>query len=209
VFGAMMLAVAVWMLARILPERLTLALWAIPLLALAIVFFRSGVKGSGSRTALRATGVLASAYGAVLVFGAAQGATDPLRPLQVEAPHAALPFQRIKSTEDLDAQVAQANAAGKTVMLDFYADWCVSCKEMEKYTFPESEVRDALANTVWLQADVTANDEIDQALMKRLNIFGPPTIAFFGTDGVERRNFRHSGFMKAAEFAPLVTKAFN
>ena len=92
-------------------------------------------------------------------------------------------------------------------MLDFYADWCVSCKEMEKYTFPTPEVRAALANTVWLQADVTANDATDQALLKHFGIFGPPTIAFYGTDGVERRNFRVVGYMKAAEFAPLVTNA--
>ena len=101
-----------------------------------------------------------------------------------------LPFQRIKSLDDLNAQVATANAAGKTVMLDFYADWCVSCKEMEKYTFPKAEVRAALANTVWLQADVTANDDIDQALLKHFGIFGPPSITFYGADGKERRYFR-------------------
>jgi thioredoxin:protein disulfide reductase len=207
VFGAMMLAVAVWMVSRILPERVTLGLWAIPLVAIAIVFYRSAVKGSGARIALRSAGVLASVYAAVLVFGATRGATDPLRPLQVAEAHVDLPFQRIKSIEDLNAQVAKASAEGKTVMVDFYADWCVSCKEMEKYTFPKAEVRAALANTVWLQADVTANDATDQALLKHFGIFGPPTIAFYGKDGVERRTFRVVGYMKAAEFAPLATKA--
>jgi thioredoxin:protein disulfide reductase len=207
VFGAMMLAVAVWMVSRILPERVTLGLWAIPLVAVAIVFYRSAVKGNGTRIALRGAGVLASVYAAVLVFGATQGATDPLRPLQLAATHVDLPFQRIKSIEDLNAQVAKASAEGKTVMLDFYADWCVSCKEMEKYTFPKAEVRAALANTLWLQADVTANDATDQALLKHFGIFGPPTIAFYGKDGVERRTFRVVGYMKAAEFAPLATKA--
>jgi len=118
-----------------------------------------------------------------------------------------LPFERIKSVEDLTAKVAAANAAGKTVMLDFYADWCVSCKEMEHDTFPVADVRSALANTVWLQADVTANDETDKALLAHFGIFGPPTIAFYGTDGVERRQYRVVGFMKAGEFAPLVKKA--
>jgi thiol:disulfide interchange protein DsbD len=79
---------------------------------------------------------------------------------------------------------------------------------MERNTFPKAEVREALANTLWLQADVTDNDEIDQALIRHLGIVGPPTILFFGTDGVERRNFRQVGSMKAAEFAPLVTRAF-
>jgi thiol:disulfide interchange protein DsbD len=111
-------------------------------------------------------------------------------------------------TDDLNAQIAQANMAGKSVMLDFYADWCVSCREMEKYTFPQAEVRAALANTVWLQADVTANDEVDQALLKHFGIFGPPSIMFYGKDGQERREFRVVGFMKAAEFAPLTARAF-
>ncbi len=92
-------------------------------------------------------------------------------------------------------------------MLDFYADWCVSCKEMEKYTFPTPEVRGALGQAVLLQADVTANDDADQALLKHFGIFGPPTIAFYGPDGVERENFRVVGFMKADKFAPLATQA--
>ncbi len=118
-----------------------------------------------------------------------------------------LPFQRIKSVEDLTARITAAAAEGKSVMLDFYADWCVSCKEMEHYTFPREEVRDALANTVWLQADVTANDATDQALLRHLGVIAPPTIAFFGKDGAERRNYRVVGYMKAEEFAPLVRSA--
>jgi thiol:disulfide interchange protein DsbD len=207
VFGAMMLAVAVWMLSRILPERWTMIAWMVPLIALAIVLGRAPLKTAGSRTAARAIAGMAMVYVIFLGVGFFQGATDPLRPLQAKAAHVDLPFQRIKSIENLTAQVATANAAGKTVMLDFYADWCVSCKEMEKYTFPESEVRAALANTVWLQADVTANDEVDQALMKHFGIFGPPSIMFYGTDGTERREFRFSGFMKAEDFAPLAVRA--
>ena len=92
-------------------------------------------------------------------------------------------------------------------MLDFYADWCVSCKEMEKYTFTAEAVRAALDNAVLLQADVTANDDADQALLKHFGIFGPPTIAFYGADGIERKNFRVVGFMKAPEFAALARQA--
>jgi thiol:disulfide interchange protein DsbD len=207
VFGAMMLAVAVWMLSRMLPERITFTLWILPLLALATIFIRATARSTGGRVLLR---VLAGAAGTgvvLLVIGAAMGATDPLRPLQAAAAHVELPFQRIKSLDDLNAKVTAASAAGKTVMLDFYADWCVSCKEMEKYTFPTPEVRAALGNTVWLQADVTANDAVDQALLKHFGIFGPPTIAFYGSDGVERRNFRMVGYMKAEEFAPLAGEA--
>jgi thiol:disulfide interchange protein DsbD len=92
-------------------------------------------------------------------------------------------------------------------MLDFYADWCVSCKEMEHNTFTQADVQGALGNTVLLQADVTVNDEQDRELLKHFGIFGPPTIAFYGADGEERRNFRVVGFMKAAEFAAVVRQA--
>ena len=92
-------------------------------------------------------------------------------------------------------------------MLDFYADWCVSCKEMERYTFTDAAVQQALAGAVLLKADVTANDEADQALLKRFGIFGPPTIAFWGADGTERKQYRVVGFMKAAEFAAVARQA--
>jgi len=104
--------------------------------------------------------------------------------------------------------VASATAAGKPVMLDFYADWCTSCKEMEKFTFKDATVQAALAGAVLLQADVTANDDADKALLARFEIFGPPTIAFFGRDGVERKNFRLVGFAPAPRFAEHVKSAF-
>jgi thiol:disulfide interchange protein DsbD len=208
VFGALMLAVAVWMLSRVVPERFSLLLWMIPLLALALVLEMSQLKSAAGRGAARVLATIAVAYAVLLGVGFTQGSTDPLQPLQAKAEvHEQLPFQRIKSLEDLNAQVAAANAAGKNVMLDFYADWCVSCKEMEKYTFPTAEVRNALASTVWLQADVTANDDVDKALQKHFGIVGPPTIAFYGKDGVERREYRVVGFMKAEQFAPLVARA--
>jgi thiol:disulfide interchange protein DsbD len=109
---------------------------------------------------------------------------------------------------DLEREVAAASAAGKPVMLDFYADWCASCKEMEKYTFPDAQVQALLAGAVLLQADVTKNDDDDRALLNRFEIFGPPTIAFFGSDGVERKNFRLVGFAPAPRFAAHVKSAF-
>jgi len=92
-------------------------------------------------------------------------------------------------------------------MLDFYADWCVSCKEMERYTFTDARVQAALAGSLLLQADVTPNDEADQALLRHFGIFGPPTIAFFGSDGLERQNYRVVGFMPAEQFAAHVQAA--
>jgi thioredoxin:protein disulfide reductase len=207
VFGALMLAVAVWMLSRIVPENVTMMLWAVPLIALTIVLRRATTKTLSGKLVLRTIGNIAAVYALFLIFGGVRGGTDPLRPLQVAQAVEHLPFERIKSLADLDARVAAAKAEGRPVMLDFYADWCVSCKEMEKYTFPTPEVRGALGNAVLLQADVTANDENDQALLKHFGIFGPPTIAFYGPDGVERENFRVVGFMKAAQFAPLAQQA--
>jgi thiol:disulfide interchange protein DsbD len=94
-------------------------------------------------------------------------------------------------------------------MLDFYADWCVSCKEMEAYTFTDAGVQAALANTVLLQADVTANDEADQALLQRFGVFGPPTIIFFGTDGQQRHGYEVVGYMKATDFIEHLNQAFS
>jgi thiol:disulfide interchange protein DsbD len=154
-------------------------------------------------------------YGILLLVGVASGSKDPLQPLDRlsaggggGAQEHALAFQRIKTVADLERAVASATAAGKPVMLDFYADWCVSCKEMEKFTFPDAGVQAALANAVLLQADVTANDDEDKALMTRFEIYGPPTIAFYGADGVERQDFRLVGFVPADKFRDHVRAAF-
>ena len=108
---------------------------------------------------------------------------------------------------DLDQAIAAARITGQPVMLDFYADWCTSCIEMEHYTFTSPQVRAALANAVLLQADVTANDAADQALLQRFGIFGPPSIVFFGPDGTERAGYRVVGFKEAAAFAAHVRNA--
>jgi thiol:disulfide interchange protein DsbD len=111
-----------------------------------------------------------------------------------------IPFRKVASIEDLDRELAAAQAAGKPAMLDFYADWCVSCKEMEKYTFSVPDVQQDLAGFVLLKADVTANSEADQALFRRFGVYGPPTTAFFGLHGRECRAFRLVGFVKAEDF---------
>jgi len=201
-FGALMLGVAAWMLARIVPERLTLLLWAIPAGAAALVLWLDAARLRSVGWAVRALGGAAAVYALVLVTGAALGATDPLAPLpQLAGQRHELAFHPIKSVGDLDREVAQAHAAGRPVMLDFYADWCTSCKEMAKYTFTDTRVQRTLGNTLLLRADVTRNDAQDQALLKRFGIFGPPTIAFYGRDGAERANLRVVGYMKAPDFA--------
>jgi thiol:disulfide interchange protein DsbD len=213
-FGVLFLAVAVWMLERVLPGSLTLALWAL----LVIVggyyfggFGRTSPGGDPSRLVARGTGLAAIVWGVIMMVGAAAGGHDPLQPLrgaalpgfagQAAATSAEpLPFKRVASTEDLDRELAAAKAAGKPALLDFYADWCVSCKEMEKYTFSVPDVQKDLSGFVLLKADVTANSEADQALFRRFGVYGPPTTAFFGAHGRECRAFRLVGFVDADDF---------
>jgi len=207
VFGVMFLGVAVWLLDRVVPPRATLAAWGLVAFALAWVVTSVGLRG-GRRTPVRfALGAMATLYGAVLLVGATLGGTDPLRPFTgtglagAGTLEPALPFQRIHNVAELDAALAAAQSSHQRTMLDFYADWCVSCKEMEKDTFRDPVIRAALKNYVLLQADVTANGPADQALLHRFRIFGPPTTAFFAPDGRERPAFRLVGYANSADFS--------
>jgi thiol:disulfide interchange protein DsbD len=209
-FGVMMLAVAAWMLARIVPDRVALVLWAVPALLLAWLLWTGTRSVPGAKWGLRAAGMLAALYGVALTAGSALGGTDPLAPIPALAAKThELPFRRISSVADLDREVAAAHASGRSVLVDFSADWCTSCKEMERYTFTDPTVQAALAGTVLLRADVTRNDADDQALLKRFGIFGPPTIAFYGVDGQERARYRVVGYMKADAFAARTRAALN
>ena len=207
-FGILMFGVALWFMSRLLPPTATLLGWG------ALVAFAGILLVMGSRRTPGLAGSLARAFGmgafvytALTVVGAAAGGTDPLRPLAgtpIGGERAAeLEFRSIKSTDDLDRELSQA--AGRYVMLDFYADWCVACKELEKYTFTDSGVQAALRDVVLLRADVTANDEADRALLARFGIYGPPTVAFFGPDGQERKSQRIVGFVAADDFETHVS----
>ena len=219
-FGFMMLGLAIWMMSRVLPATVTLALWG-------VLIFMAGVylgglttlksESAGAQKLGKGFGLLAIMYGAVLLLGSLAGGDSMLKPLSgismggqavVREDHG-LEFQRIKTVGDLDQALSDASSRGKTAMLDFYADWCVSCIEMENYTFTDAKVQDALSNTVLLQADVTANNDEDQALLKRFGVFGPPTIIFFGKDGLQRNGYEVVGYMKAEEFAAHVHLAFD
>lgn len=202
VFGVMMLAVAAWMLARIVPDRITLLLWAVPALTLAWLLWFELKMRSTARWALRVAGLAVGLYGVALAAGAAFGGKDPLAPIPAlahESPE--LPFRTIRTVADLEREVHAASEEKRGVMLDFSADWCTSCKEMERYTFTDPGVQTALAHVSLLRADVTADDADDQALFRRFGIIGPPTIAFYGPDGHERSEYRVVGYMKADAFA--------
>jgi thioredoxin:protein disulfide reductase len=209
-FGVLMLFVAAWMLSRLLSDRASLLLFALPLLAALVVLWQFPGKGLG-KGAARFAAIACALYAALLVNGYRIGASDPLAPLALPLPASAsagVPagpaFREIHSVADLDREVKAASAHGHALMLDFYADWCTSCKEMERYTFNDAEVRQAFGGIVLLRADVTANNEQDKALLARFHVIGPPTIAFYDAAGEEQSALRVVGYMKAPEFAALL-----
>jgi len=209
VFGVVMLGVAIWMLSRILSPTIIILLWAMLLMLSAI--YLSAIDSlpencSGWRKLSKGLGLMMLAYGLLLLIGFGMGNSNPLKPLQgVNSNNAqiieeGLVFERVISLSDLEVKLQQAQANHKKVMLDFYADWCISCKEMEAYTFAEPKVKKALAGFVLLQADVTENSEDDKALLSKFNLIGPPAILFFGDNKLEDTPHRVIGYQDAETF---------
>ena len=218
-FGFLLLGVAIWMVTPVLPSWVVMLAWAALLLVAAVYLGAFDALGPDPRGLLRlgkGIGLLAALAGAIQIVGVASGGRDPLQPLShlsLSSTETATPsrvaeirFERVRSIAELDARVAQAAAAGRPVLLDFYADWCVSCKEMEKLTFPDAKVRARLADVVLLQADVTANNADDRALLKRFGLFGPPGIILFDKSGRERP-VRVIGYQSAPRFLDSLERA--
>lgn len=215
VFGFILLAVAWYIVQPVLPAWVAMAGWGTLLIGAAVFLrtFDSLPDGASNVQRLgKVIGVVLALAGVAQLVGVAAGGRDPLQPLagvlrtsaMTNAP--TLTFKRVKSVTELDAEVRNASAAGKPVMLDFYADWCVSCKEMEHLTFTDARVRAALADVVLLQADVTANTADDQALLKRFGLFGPPGTVFFDVRGREAQA-RVIGFQRADTFLASLRRA--
>ncbi|MDD1622499.1 MAG: protein-disulfide reductase DsbD [Methylococcaceae bacterium] len=209
VFGVIMLGVALWMLSRILPAAVTMFLSAMLLIIPAI--YLSAIDplpapASGWRKLWKGLGLMMLVFGILQLIGLSAGNSNLLQPLQGLAlggqaqAKQGIDFQRINTVAELEAKIRQAATNGQPVMLDFYAEWCVSCKEMEAYTFADPQVRQHLANFVLLQADVTDNNEDDKALLKRFELIGPPGIIFFAADGSEKTGSRVVGYQDAAAF---------
>ena len=209
-FGVMLLALAIWIIQPLLPVSVQMLLWA-ALLIFSAIYLRAvdalPHNSGGWHKLLKGIGLFALLLGVAYLIGALSGARDILRPLgnigraETQAP-ASLQFSRVKDIAELDQRIAQAR--GKFVMLDFYADWCISCKEMERFAFSDAEIKAKLNSVLLLQADVTANSEADQALLKRYNLFGPPGILFFDTQGKELGDFRVTGYQDAAQFLKIL-----
>ncbi len=204
-FGVLLLAVAVWIIAPVIPVAVQMLLWA-ALLVGSGVFLRAleplPQAASGWTRLWKAVGILALLAGLAQGIGALSGARDPLRPLVgvfADSPEAqqSPAFETVRTLADLDARL---KIAGKPVLLDFYADWCVSCKEMERFTFSDPLVRARLGGMTLLRADVTANTAEDKALLKRYRLFGPPGIVFFDASGREIEGVRVIGYQSPEKF---------
>jgi len=214
IFGILMLAVAIWLISRVISEMAALILWAllfsISPIAMGVLNKLNNTPGAWARI-FKAIGLLVLGYGILLWGLVARGGGDMLAPLsgwgvsqQLEAVH--VKFEKITTTTELDQYLAKAKNNNQIVMLDFYADWCISCKELEKFVFSDSQVVSEMKNSIALQADVTANNANDKALMERFNIIGPPAILFF-KDGKEIKNARIVGEINAQGFIERLNKA--
>jgi thioredoxin:protein disulfide reductase len=210
-FGVLMLATALWMASPVLPSWLVMLGWAALLIVPAIYLHALDSLPANAHRWQRfgkGLGVMLLLAGAAILLGLLGGARDPLQPLSFlrggVASHAGPSFQRVVTSADLDRELATAKAP---VMLDFYADWCVACKEMERFTFSDPKVAAAMGKMRLLQADVTDNTEADAALLKRFELFGPPGIIFFDAQGREIPELRVVGFVAAEKFLPTMERA--
>lgn len=216
-FGLLLLGVALWVVQPVLPVPVVLALWGALLLIGGFMLrpFDANPHSGAPRVWLqRAAGVAALAWGVMMLGGAASGGRDLLQPLAhlamaaegsgAAAAGTSLPFVPVRSVAELDAQL---QGSARPVMLDFYADWCVSCKEMERFTFSDPDIRARLSKALLLKADVTANNDDDRALLKRFQLFGPPGTIFFDAQGRELREPRVIGFQNSTRFGKSLDEA--
>ncbi|OYY61607.1 MAG: thiol:disulfide interchange protein [Hydrogenophilales bacterium 28-61-11] len=223
-FGVLMLAIAIYLISPIIPAWVNMLLWALLLIASAIYLHALDTlpaHASGWKRLWKGLGVVLLIGGLSLLLGMLAGSRDLLQPLSVfkggssssnpggtanAAEVHGLAFERVKDVTALDARLAQAKAEGREVMLDFYADWCVSCKEMERFTFSDPKVLARLKNVVLLQADVTATNDANKALLKRFNLFGPPGLVFWNAAG-EQSAYQVIGYEKADKFLASIDAA--
>ena len=212
-FGFLMLGLAIYLISPVIPSSMQLLLWA-GLLIIPAIYLRAidslPTNASPLQRLCKGMGIILLALGITMIIGAASGAKSALNPLsgivnkQASISHSGLSFKRIHSMAELVTNIQ--NAKGKTLMLDFYADWCVACKELEQFTFSDAGVKNALKNTILLQADVTNNTPEDIALLNRFKLFGPPGIVFFNQAGQEIAALKVVGYQPPEEFIKTLEK---
>ena len=209
-FGVILIALAIWLMERILPDAVVLILWACLLIICAVylkVIDRLPHNASGWQRLFKGLGAIFFIYGIILILGAASGGSSLLKPLSTfnldqtsVAKKSALAFQKINNLSDLEEALAGAKKNHQTVMLDFYADWCISCKEMDAFTFSDPQVQQAVSDMLLLQIDVTANNDNDREFLKQFSLIGPPAILFFDEQAKELIQHRVIGYMPSHDF---------
>ncbi len=220
-FGVMMLAIAIYLISPVIPAWIGMLLWALLLIGSAIYLHALDplpAHATGWSRLWKGFGVVLLIGGLAILLGMLAGSRNLLQPLDVfkggavgggvamAAEQKGLAFEKVRDVAELDARLTAAKADGKAVMLDFYADWCVSCKEMETFTFSDPKVQARLADVVLLKADVTANTEADKALLKRFSLFGPPGLIFWNRAG-EQSGYKVIGFEKPDKFLASIDSA--
>lgn len=224
-FGFVLLATALWMIQRVTPAPLMLGLWGAWLLAIALTLWQTARVVPGDRFApsvtARTAGALLGLWGLMMVVGAAGGASNPMQPLAfVRGAASAAPnaggdsaaqfnakFQTIHDIQSLNQAVSRAQAQHRWTLIDFYADWCVSCQVIDHTVFGDPKVQSALAGMQLLRPDVTDDNPKTRTLMRDLGVVGPPTILFIGPDGKERRSARVVGELSAKSFLQHLSRA--
>lgn len=209
-YGVMLLAVAIWLIERLVPVWLGLTLWGLLVTVTGVQLGAFDAAKAGWERTRKGLGLVLFAYGLALLAGATSGADDPLKPLApftavaassapgTEQAHAS--FQRVQAPDDIRTMLARASTEKKPVILDFYADWCISCKVMERNVFSDPEVIQAMAPYTLLQIDLTDNTPDQQAWLDELGLFGPPAILFYHSNGQELLQNRVLGEMDRKEF---------
>ncbi len=209
VFGVGLLVVAVWLLQRILPDPVSMLLWSALLIIPAVYLGAVDAlpqPASGWAKLWKGCGIIMLTAGVILIIGVASGRNDPLQPLsgfsgvESSAQTHGLDFLPVRSVAEVDRYLEVAHSSGQWVMLDYYADWCISCKEMDRYTFTDQGVQKALSKMILIQADVTDDSLANKELLGRYNLVGPPATLFFGPDMLERGAYRVVGFKSADIF---------
>lgn len=214
VFGVIMLGVAVWLISPVIPMAVQMALWAALLIVPAIFMRAIDPLPSDAKPILRfwkGIAILMLVAGLAMLIGAFSNAKSLLQPLSgifaktgTSAAHESLSFIRINNIDELETQLQNAN--GKPTMLDFYADWCVSCKELEQFTFGDQRVQSALKDTLLLQVDMTDNNDDHKALLAKFKLFGPPGIIFFNGQSQEQNALKVVGYKNADDFLHVLAQ---
>ncbi|HAT8720077.1 TPA: protein-disulfide reductase DsbD [Legionella pneumophila] len=205
-FGILLLAVAIYLMARILPAGLVMGLWACLLIFSGIYSGALTKSNTNQEKLCQGIGIILLTYGLLILIGASMGSSNPLQPLAnlQAAPTVSNAFESAKTQSVKSVELAIKQAFGKPVMLDFYADWCASCKVMENTTFKDPRVQKALSHFIVIKVDVTANNQNDKALMQHFRVVAPPTFIFFNAQGIQLNNLKRVGEFNADEFMQTI-----